>query len=311
LKPTRSEEFVFFPVSKRVTLSEPVEFVQKNFFEETKTKTLKELLASKLSKKELEKATRSFDLIGDIAIIQIPRELNKKKKTIAETLLKSNKRIATVLIKKGGRKGVYRVQQLAWAAGKRKTTTIHKEHGCYYKVNLSKHYFSPRLATERARIAAQVKPNERVLVLFAGVGPYAILIAKRVPNAQITAVELNPHAARLLKENIRLNNLTNVQPIHDDARHALKKISKQFNRIIMPLPKNASQFLPLALKNAAKGCTIHYYTFTQTKKPFKKVIQNLRKESEKQGVKIRVLGKRIVVESAPGEVEVVIDFMIV
>ncbi len=182
-----------------------------------------------------------------------------------------------------------------------------------YKVDLRKDYFSPRLSTERARIAAQVRPSERVLVLFAGVGPYAVLTAKRVPTARVTAVELNPHAARLLEKNIRLNNLTNITPIHGDARDALKKFSKQFNRIIMPLPKNAFNFLPLALKNAAKNCVINYYAFTRVKhgeKPFKHVLENLRKESAKQGVKIRVLSKRVVVESAPGEVEVAVDFKV-
>ncbi len=313
LKPARDAEFVYFPVSKRVALRAPVKFVKKNFVEEGKVKPLKELLAGKLSENELEKATRSFDLIGDIAVIQIPRELSRKARVIARALRESNPRVATVLTKKSGRKGVYRVMQLAWAAGKHKFSTTHKEHGCLYKVNLRKDYFSPRLSTERARIAAQVLPGERVLVLFAGVGPYAILIAKRVPTTRVTAVELNPHAARLLKENARLNNATNVTIIHGDARDALKKFPKQFNRIIMPLPKNASEFLPLALKNAAKNCVIHYYAFTRVKrgeKPFKHVLENLRKESEKQGVKLRVLGKRVVVESAPGEVEVAVDFKV-
>ncbi len=311
LKPMRDEEFVYFPVSKRVALRGSVKFIKKIFAEEGKVKSLKELLAGKLSEKELEKVTRSFDIVGDIAVIQIPRELSRRKKIISRALLESNERIATVLVKKGGRKGVYRVLQLAWAAGKKNFSTIHKEYGCLYKVDLSKDYFSPRLSTERARIAAQVQPGERVLVLFAGVGPYAVLIAKRVPDARVTAVELNPHAARLLEENVRLNNLTNVQVVCGDARDALKKFSKQFDRIAMPLPKSAAGFLPLVLKNAAKGCVVHYYAFTRAKNSFVDVLKTLREESRKQGVKIAVLGKRVVVESAPGEVEVAVDFMIV
>jgi tRNA G37 N-methylase Trm5 len=124
-------------------------------------------------------------------------------------------------------------------------------------------------------------------------------------------VELNPHAARLLEENVRLNNLTNVQAFRGDARDALKKFSKQFDRVAMPLPKSAADFLPLVLKNAAKGCVVHYYAFTHAKNAFQKVLEDLRKESRKQSVKITVLGKRVVVESAPGEVEVAVDFMIV
>lgn len=311
LKPTRDAEFVYFPVSKRVALRWHVEFVQKTFVVEGKVRSLKELLAGKLSEKELEKLTRSFDVVGDIAVIQIPRELSRKAKLIARALLESNDRIATVLVKKGGRKGVYRVLQLAWAAGKKNFSTIHKEYGCLYKVDLQKDYFSPRLSTERARISAQVRPGELVLVLFAGVGPYAVLIAKRVPNARVIAVELNPHAARLLGENISMNGVTNVQAICGDARDALKKFSKQFDRVVMPLPKSAAGFLPLVMKNATKGCVVHYYAFTRAQNAFQKVLEELLEESRKQGVKIAVLSKRVVVESAPGEVEVAVDFMIV
>ena len=59
--------------------------------------TLKQILAGKLTKKELEKMISSYDIMGSTAIIEIPPELVKKEKMIAETLLAMHKNIKTVL----------------------------------------------------------------------------------------------------------------------------------------------------------------------------------------------------------------------
>ena len=50
-----------------------------------------------MTAKEIENLITSFDLVGDIAIIEIPGELKKKEKIIAKTLLGLHKNIKVVL----------------------------------------------------------------------------------------------------------------------------------------------------------------------------------------------------------------------
>ena len=75
-----------------------------------------------------------------------------------------------------------------------------------FMVDVEKCYFSPRLSTERARIADLVEDGEVVLNMFAGVGPYSITIAKR-KKAEVYSNELNEAAYRLHLENNRLNKV--------------------------------------------------------------------------------------------------------
>src|SRR6266581_4612408 len=120
----------------------------------------------------------SFDVVGDIALIKIPDELGPYAEKIGEAILRANSAVKVVAAD-GGVKGDLRVRDLRVLAGIDRTETIHREHGLSYSVDVARAYFSPRLGTERMRIAEQVQPGEAVVDLFAGVGPYAILIAKR------------------------------------------------------------------------------------------------------------------------------------
>src|SRR3989338_3718819 len=125
--------------------------------------TLKAQLKSKLTEKELSKAARSYDLIGDIAVIEVPRALKKKGKLIAETLLKSQKSIKVVAKKSGKHKGRFRLQKLKILAGEKRKEALHRENKVMLKLDAEKMYFSPRQAAERKRIAEQVKKGESVL----------------------------------------------------------------------------------------------------------------------------------------------------
>ena len=141
--------------------------------------SLKEILSNKLSKKDLQILPKSFDVVGDIAIFnKFPKELYKKSKVIGESLISINKSIKVVAIKSKNYTGRLRTLKLKIIAGEKKKETIYKENGIILKLNVEKCYFSPRLSSERLRIAKLVRPNEDVLVLFSGVGPYQCVIAK-------------------------------------------------------------------------------------------------------------------------------------
>lgn len=220
---------------------------------------LKEALKGKLNRKELA-LLRGFDTIGDIAVLEIPRELEKKQTLIAKTLLALLPYIKVVVKKKGGHVGVYRKQPLQILAGEHRKTTVHREHGLAFALNVESCYFSPRLSTERFRIAQQVKPGENVLVLFSGVAPYALAIAKHSPAFRVYGAEANPEAHKYAIENVRLNKLGHkVILIKGDAKKAIPKM--QFDRVIMPWPQRADEFLSIALKRIKKGGIVHFYDF--------------------------------------------------
>src|SRR3989338_713945 len=155
---------------------------------------LKAALQEKLTEKELSLLKTSFDIIGNIAVLEIPPELRRKEKLIAETLMEIHRNIKTVCKKSSERKGIYRLRGIKKISGNG-FETIHRESGCRFKLDIRKAYFSVRESTERQRIADLVKEKEKVLVLFSGIGPSGVIIAKKCP-CQIKMVEINPTACK-------------------------------------------------------------------------------------------------------------------
>ncbi|MFH0861009.1 MAG: class I SAM-dependent methyltransferase family protein [Candidatus Altiarchaeota archaeon] len=225
-------------------------------------KSMRDALEGRLDENELDLVPRAFDIIGDIAVLDLPDELSGKRKLIGEALLETFTNIKVVVNKKSNVETEYRIKDVEAIAGEDRTVTVHKEYGCSYKLDISRAYFSPRLGTERMRVAEQVNEGERVLVMFAGIGPYAILIAKKRKPSEVVAVEINPDAVRYMRENVKLNKV-NVTIVEGDAREEVPKLG-EFDRIIMPLPKDAQDFLDVAVPAAKDGGIIHFYSFAHT-----------------------------------------------
>ncbi|MCS7143832.1 MAG: class I SAM-dependent methyltransferase family protein [Archaeoglobaceae archaeon] len=221
--------------------------------------SLKEMLRDKLNEEELKILRRSFEIIGNIAIIEIPEELISKKELIVEAMIKKHKHIKTILRKVGEVDGIFRVARYEKIYGE-ETETMAKEHGCRFLVDPTKVYFSSKLSTERERIARLVKEGERVLVMFAGVGPYAIVIAKLSKAEEVVGVELNSIAVEYFRKNVQLNKVENVVVIEGDVAEVVPKLGK-FDRILMPAPYSAENFVWLLKGRLKIGGVAHYYTF--------------------------------------------------
>ena len=195
----------------------------------------------------------SFDQVGDIVILG---EDGTKKQ--AEQLLQM-KTVKVVLRRKGIHGGEFRTQDLEWIAGEKRKETSYKENGVQIKVDVEKCYFSPRLSTERLRIANQVEPGEKVLIMFSGVAPYCLVIARHSKAAKIVGVEKNPIAHKYALENCR--KMKNIELFNSDVHGFI--YPEKFDRIAMPLPYSAEEFLDDALRLAKKGATIHFYDFVE------------------------------------------------
>ena len=135
-----------------------------------------------------------------------------------------------------------------------------QEDSCLFKLDLEKVYFNPKLASERKRVAEKVAAGECVVDMFAGVGTFSILIAKRSPESKVIAIDINPDAIFYLRENIRLNKISNVSAIQGDVREISGKFAGVADRIIMNLPKESHIFLKDALRMLKNRGIIHFYT---------------------------------------------------
>ncbi len=313
-------DFVIFPISKKPSKALLEKFGKLGctagkfgLKERPHVKTFEELLEGILTKEEQGDQILAYDLLGDIAILEIREELLPKKVEIAKALLESNPMIETVFRKKSAMKGEFRVRDLEFLAGKKNLIATYRESGATLKFDVSKSYFSPRLSFDRLRIAKLVKPGEKILALFAGVGPFPIVIARKHKNVEIIAMELNPDAVRDMIQNLKLNKVEKqVTAIGADVRTELKK-KKYFswaNRVLMPLPHTSEMFLDSVLPCIAPGGVVHFYAFSSKNNLFEDVLEKIEGACRLAGKKCEIVNKRVVRPYAPYVVQVVIDFRV-
>jgi tRNA (guanine37-N1)-methyltransferase len=298
------EKFVYLPIKKRIKTKYKLVNVDFKTVQH-RIKTYRDIINVPESLKTY--LPRSFDIIGEIAIVKVTKELRDYKKAIGDAILKANKNVKTVAVDEGV-KEEYRIRKLNIVSGNHKTETIHREHGIRIIVDPVTVYYSPRLATERMRVARQVKDGEIIIDMFAGVGPFSLTIAKKTKARKIYAIDVNPAAIEYLKKNIELNKVDNIHPLFGDARNVIKNIEKA-NRIIMNLPHSAIEYFGDALYCLVEGGVIHYYTIIDTKN-LEKEINELKSIAKTYGRRLEVLGQRTVRNYSPTENHVAIDLLL-
>ena len=269
---------------------------------------LKELLKNKLTKKQLNLVPSSFDMVGDLAIFsEMPKELKNKEKTIGEALLTLNNNLKVVLKKTKKYSGKFRTPKLKIIAGEKRKETELMENGVRLKLNPEKAYFSVRLATERKRINQLVKPNESILVMFSGIAVYPLNISKNTKAKEIYAIEINPNAHKYAEENLILNKAKNIRLFKGDVINVMPKLNQKFNRILMPLPRGAEDYLPIALKAAKKNTIIHFYDFLHENE-FNKAKEKIQKACKALKKKYKILNLVKCGHFGPGIYRICVDF---
>ncbi|MFH1821151.1 MAG: class I SAM-dependent methyltransferase family protein [Methanobacteriota archaeon] len=273
---------------------------------------LREALKGHLSDAEL-KQFRAFDVVGDIAIVKLPKALLPKKPLIGSALMGVQKNIRTVLNQTSPVRGEFRTRELEIIAGEPKTEAVYHESGCVFKVDLAKTYFSPRLATERLRVAKLVSPGEVVVNMFAGVGCYSVVIAKHSKAAVVYSIDINPSAFEYMQTNIRINKVGNrAVAIRGDARKVVEsKLVRKADRVLMPLPELSHEFFNVAL-TALKpsGGIVHFYDFGQEPDLFGPSLDFVRSLATERGLDIGTMEARKVRSYATRCYHVVLDLAI-
>jgi tRNA (guanine37-N1)-methyltransferase len=321
----RNKNFIYIPLVRKPSENEletmkkqirNFEILTCTFSEQKKqVKTFVELLEDKLSPHLLASLPKAMDIVGNIAIIKVSPELDAYKGIIGEAILKTHKNVRTVLAKVGAISGTFRTREFSVIAGEPKTETVHKEHNCQFYVDLARAYFSPRLSYEHKRVASLVREGEIVIDLFAGVGPFAIQIAKTHEKVEVYAIDVNPHAIAFLKRNIRLNRVEDkVHPILEDAKQAIQgRLSGAADRVIMNLPEKAIEFVDTACEALKPdGGIVHFYSFIKASESLETINLGFREAVEKAKRKVeRILFSRLVRETAPYEWQAVLDAKVI
>ena len=199
----------------------------------------------------------SHDVVGDIAITKLEEPLLPYRKEIGEAMMRVSPNIRAVFLD-GGVKGEYRIRELELIAGSGSSETMHKEFGTRLLTDPSKVYFNPRLANERARIASLVKPGEIIIDMFAGVAPFGSVICRNAQPEKVYSIDLNPECEHYMRENVRLNHITNMECMIGDSTVLVKDLP-QADRVLMNLPQIADRFLDVALSKAKIGGMVHMH----------------------------------------------------
>ena len=301
--------YVYLPIRNLVKKTlKSCKIVNKEFEKKEKiSKSYKEILTLPTILKDI--LPTSYDIIGHIILIKLSEGLLEYKKDIGNALLKSHKNVKTVCLSQPVR-GELRTRNIEVIAGKKLTQTIHREYGLHFFLDISKTYFSPRLANERKRVANLVKPGETVVDMFAGVAPFSIMIAKYASPKIVYAIDKNKDAVTYARQNINYNKVVDkVEVYNQDAKNIdkiLQKKNVKADRVIMNLPFSAYLFFPYALKIVSSKCTIHYYDIVR-ENGISNVTSKLESKARENGTVLTTLEVRKIKTYAPREFYIGID----
>ncbi|MGI0046869.1 MAG: class I SAM-dependent methyltransferase [Nitrosotalea sp.] len=269
---------------------------------------LKQAMASILTSEETEEIYGAFDQIGSRIILRIPDSLLPKRKLIGEVLLEKVKTAKSIFYQSSPVEGDHRIRQLELLAGEDDTETEYKEHGCRFRVDVEKTFFSPRLATERLRIADLVNDGEIIINMFGGVGMFSIVAAKK-KKCHVYNIDINPHAAKLCSENITLNKLKGtVESIEGDATDIIeKRLIGIGDRVLMLLPERSDEFISTAIKALKQKGILHYYCHIHSDKKNQVSVVTTNHFMSVVKVKSEILCSKIVRPIGPRFYQAVVD----
>jgi len=272
---------------------------------------LKKALENVLSEKESNELISAFDQIGEIIIVRIPDSLLSKKKIIGKALLDDVKIVRSVFYQASAVSGDFRTRNLEILAGEDNTETEYKEFGCRFTVDVKNAFFSPRLSTERERIANLIQNGEVMTNMFAGIGMFSIMAAKK-KKCTVYSLDINPVASKLCEINMGLNKLAgNIISINGDASEIIKEqLINKSDRTLMLLPERSDEFLDSAIDTTKDGGIIHYYSHIHADKKTEAGKLSEEHYLKVTPVKSEILHSKIVRPVGPRYYQTVVDVKI-
>ena len=256
---------------------------------------------------ECDRAPSSWAVLGSVVLADF--EDCPRPAEVGEALLELHREADTVL-DRGGVDGEHREPVVSVVAGIGDTETVHVEHGTRYAMDLAEVMFSPGNKAERARMGDEVAAGERVLDMFAGIGYFALPMARA--GADVTAVEKNPTAFRFLVENAQLNDVAgNLDAVLGDCR----EVEAAADRVVMgyydalggPVAGDDPGYLAAALDALEPGGTLHVHAVVPEAELWDRPVGRLQEGCERAGRDVEILDRRRVKSHSEGVFHVVLD----
>src|SRR3989344_648226 len=262
----------------------------------------------------------SFDILGNIALVKFQKGVSSSaKKEFAKKLLNKQRSVKTVLEKVGRFKGRFRKQTTKHVAGAKTKEVLYKENGCVFRFNVDSSYFSPRLSNERKEISSLISKGKKgncILVMFAGVAPYSIVIAKNCKNVKVVSVELNKEANNYAEMNVLRNKLKDkVEVVRGDVKRVIPTFVKQkrkFDYIVMPRPQLKEDFLKEAFavsRSGKNGTKIFYYDFCSADM-VSEVVNKIKQRARESKAKIKILKTKVAGEIGNKRIRLRVDLVL-
>ncbi|MCL2459149.1 MAG: hypothetical protein FWF31_09985 [Desulfobulbus sp.] len=222
---------------------------------------LRSILSARFADIDPARLPSGFDRVGDIAVVSIVPELEPLAAAIGTLILDAHSAIRVAARRDGQHGGAFRTRPLRVIAGEQRLTTVHRENGVLLHLDLAQVYFSVRLAHERARIAALVKPGEQVAVACSGVGPFPLIIGRHSLAGEVIGIEMNPAAHSYALSNLAANRaIRTVRLLEGDAGQVLSGLGRhRFDRVLVVLPHGGESLLVPAICGLRPGGILHFY----------------------------------------------------
>ena len=172
-----------------------------------------------------DKLPKKWKKVGDIITIDFKNIDKDKKKEIAK-IYAEELRVKTVIQKSNVSGELRKPRDIELLYGKETITEI-SEYGIKYKLDLAEIMWSSGNTGWRSALAGPEKVsdfysfNEPKVIIdyFAGIGYFAIQMAKGYPKSKIIAIDKNPKSIEYLTMNCKENGIENIEIINDDCRN--------------------------------------------------------------------------------------------
>ena len=152
--------------------------------------------------------------------------------------------------------------------------------------------------------------------MFAGVGCFSIVIAKTQGKTRVYSIDVNPTAVQYMKENVEINQVSaSVVPMLGDSKEIIQtQLQGVADRVLMPLPEKALEYLPYALSALKKtGGYIHYYDFQHApgkQDPVEKTKLMVAEKLDILGVCYVFVNSRVMRPTGPNWYQTVLDIKV-
>ena len=172
-----------------------------------------------------DKLPTKWKKVGNVLIVDLENLADDKKREIAEVY--AGELNAKTVIQKNKVSGELRKPEKVDLLYGTETITEISEYGIKYRLDLSEIMWSPGNTGWRSALTGPEKVNDfysfdkprTIIDYFAGIGYFALQMARGYPKARILVVDKNPKAIEYLTANVKENNIENIEIINDDCRN--------------------------------------------------------------------------------------------